>query len=510
MTASRSPSRTSSGSPIKVVQQSTSAFREIAEASDALKHLPKEQALARQSSISQAPRTTNQPVRQWPSTACMPIQQCLCQPVRQWLSAACQPVRQWLPTACQPVSQPVSPFVPASQAVAVNRLDLTNRRPSNESSGRMRTQVPLPSGHKRRPSVLLDHNAAALARVRQLCCEARIFEAAAALDALELDIASTYESPKGLERSDIKDRACQLGSCLQSDPVISKLRSVHGRLKKHLDPQGLLAQSLQGSAEKWVSGELQDPSIHPEFKFSAHMRLLEGTERDDNGPTTQIITKCIMQCWPQTLSNWLALERETAIFEKEWLASCKFFIGVTGELEQLMSSSVHLAIQAFPLPCMEAANIREFAVCLESPLSGYSPGVLEIEQSLPQDKDEFEGWKVPPRRFGYVRNEGLTIKHAAPSTEDPHCVTATIVSKTGFPLPKSMLPLNLMKDIFLSVFHKTFKNMKEKVVENWESTGFPECMAKHPDLYGAVAAIKPDGLESHVSALEEISLEVGV
>jgi len=329
----------------------------------------------------------------------------------------------------------------------------------------------------------------ALARVRQLCCEARIFEAAAALNALQLDIASVYK----LELSEFMDNACQHGSRLQSDSMIAKLQSVHGRYKKHLDPQGLLALALQGSAEKWVSGETWDPSIHPKFHCSIRLRLAEDTEREENGPMSQFIAKVTFECWPQTLTDFVAMERETDLFKKEFIDSCRFITGMPGELEQLMSSSLHVVIRPPLLPLsFENAVTREFAVCEKSPLSGYSPGVLEIEQNLPLDKKEFEGWKVPPQRLGYVRQSGLTIKHIAPSAEDPHCVTVTMVGRGGAPLPRWMLPLGLVKNILLDLLANSFKKIKEKLLGDWESYGYPERIAKNPDLYGAIAAMKPD------------------
>merc|ERR1712032_1021708 len=100
--------------------------------------------------------------------------------------------------------------------------------------------------------------------------------------------------------------------------------------------------------------------------------------------------------------------------------------------------------------------------------------------------------KVPPKRFGYVRQTGLVVKHAAPSTDDPHCVTLTFVGKGGAPVPPWMLPLNVVRDIFLSILPKTLKIQKEKIIDNWEFHGHSERIAKNPDLYGAIGAIQPE------------------
>merc|ERR1711964_385871 len=101
-----------------------------------------------------------------------------------------------------------------------------------------------------------------------------------------------------------------------------------------------------------------------------------------------------------------------------------------------MSSTLHQVVRPPLLPVsFELASSREFAVCKESPLSGYSPGVIQIEESLPLDRSEFEGWKVPPQRAGYIRQTNLCIKHVAPSTEEPNCVTLTILARGGAPLP---------------------------------------------------------------------------
>jgi len=377
---------------------------------------------------------------------------------------------------------------------AVNRLGLTRKRPSVTSANTdlMQNQTSLASGGERkmnpRPSVRIAEEELSFQRIKNLCSEVQVFAAVEELKALELDVATTYELAKAVERMEVMDQAVALSQQLNTDPVLQKLRSVHSRFEEITNPQGLLSQAMTG--ENWVTGELKDADLGEHFRMEVAMRLAEAAERDKDGPATQLIAKVTMSGWPQPASNFLALERETDLFQKEFMADCKFSTGIPGELDQLMSCMGHLQVRPALLPInFEYVFFREFAVCPSGLLPGLSSGALEIESNLPLNKSEFEGWKIPPAKFGNVRSESKQIKHIAPTEGHPELTTITIFSKDGIPLPGWMLPLKFLMKLAIDLCLKTFKRIKEKVVDKWEELPYSDRTKASRKLYDALAGI---------------------
>jgi len=349
---------------------------------------------------------------------------------------------------------------------------------------------------RRSPSALLASDVQALDMVSNLCMGACVFEAARALRALELDVASTCELAKLLERTDVLEGACQLGCRLKNDPVFVKLRSVHGRFDRHLDPKGLLAMATRGSEKDWVVGEIRLPDLGEHFRMKIALRFAQGDEYDKKGPTTQVISRVTVDGWPMKLHAAMALERETDLIQKEWIPDCKFSHGTVGGPEQLMSAMIHQVIRPALLPIsFEHLATREFAVCREAPFPGFSPGVLVVEESLPRGELVFEGWRIPPEKAMYVRMSALVIKHIAPSAEFPGLSTMTLIVKAGVPVSKFMVPLGLLKKIAFQMIPKALKSLKDNAIDRWEQSGYNERVAGSRDFYETIAALE----SSHVS-----------
>merc|ERR1712098_103900 len=82
------------------------------------------------------------------------------------------------------------------------------------------------------------------------------------------------------------------------------------------------------------------------------------------------------------------------------------------------------------------------------------------------------------------------IKHFTPSAEVAGCSDVEIVGIVGQPLPKWIIPLQLIMRIVVGVFSKTFKTFNEKVLDRWTELGYVDRIASLSDLYEAVEDIE--------------------
>lgn len=354
------------------------------------------------------------------------------------------------------------------------------------------TEAPL--AENRKPSKENRANMTKFANVVGLCEEVRVFEAVAALKAVEVKVASTYQLARVAKRTDLLDEICGLAARCGSDPVFVKLRAIHGRMEQALGPQGLLTQSLRGADSDWIIGEIRDPSIGEHFKCEFRIRFAKGEEVEKDGETSQLIARATVSNWPQSLQNWVALERETDLCRKEYVQDCKSVRGTPGGPEQMMSAMLNAIVRPMLMPFkFDAVMARDFSVCADGQIPGFPRAVLQLEQSLPKGEREFEGWTIPPEKWGNIRVSSKIAKVFVPSTVHVNCSTMVLGARIGVPLPKSMVPLGMLKMMMLDVFSKSFQLLKRQVLDSWGSTGYPARIEQARAFYGAVAALGSGG-----------------
>lgn len=323
--------------------------------------------------------------------------------------------------------------------------------------------------------------------IHSLCLEARVLEAAQALKTLESRLESV------LDGECVPADARSARERLKSDPMYAKLRLVYGRLEPYLHPEvGLLMSALRGSDEKWARGVMRDKRISDSFRLEVGIRFLEGKECDVDGAPTQVLIRIRIVNWPQGLADAIALDKETDLGSKLTIADCKSFAGIVGGPEQLMSSMIHYVIRPsqFPVISIDFLQLREYALCHQSPLSEYAAGVFVTENTPPCDGGDFEGWTIPTVKFGTKRICQQTVKHFCWSPECPNTSTQTIVMKAALNIPKLLVSANLIKNIILRTTLTTFVNTKLEVVDKWAERGFVDRIAKERTFYDAVSSIR--------------------
>lgn len=361
-----------------------------------------------------------------------------------------------------------------------------------------------------RPSAALAQLGHAADVIRQLCREARIFEAVDAVAAFERELASAVRLAETCRQDASRRNMLEVAERLMSDQQIAKLRSIFGRLEPYFRPDGLLVAAAGGRPDAWVADVRQDPEICEHFRIEVASRYLDDGEREKSGPVSQILVKISLVNWPQELEDLIALDRETDLAKKEFIEDCRLYEGQPGGPEQLMSSMLHYVIRPslLPLFSIDFLQLREYAVCEQPRVPGYVPGVFVLEETPPSTEQVFEGWQLPASQ-GSIRILQKTIKHLASSAEHPHCSTQTIIMKAGLSIPKGFISLKLVNTIILTTTLKTFKNFKRDSVDRWGEQGVQERMANAGAFYQAVASVKaaPGKTMSEVKAASAIQSE---
>lgn len=340
----------------------------------------------------------------------------------------------------------------------------------------------------------LEQHNSSLATIRQHCCENRLLVAMEALNALELDVAATLKMGAPRNQDGVMDSVAKFSEALSKDGELIKLRSIHSRLDLYLQPNGLLAASLRGSDSSWAVACKREPRIGEHFRMECRMRFLEPSERSEDGGTTQVMFCIILENWPQRLEEFVCMDREVDLMHKDVVEDCRSMCGEVGGPDMLRSSMLYYVIRPALLPMSFAClNIREYAVCHESPVLGFSPGVFVVENTPPlRGGTMYEGFRLPPDKWATKKVIRNTIKHIATSKDHPGCSNQRMVSTAGIPVPQWMVPLHLLVAVILNTTIASFINFKLELADKWEEAGFAKRMADAPDFYGAVRSVGSD------------------
>mmetsp|Transcript_171236 Transcript_171236/g.549014 ORF Transcript_171236/g.549014 Transcript_171236/m.549014 type:complete len:430 (-) Transcript_171236:65-1354(-) len=321
-----------------------------------------------------------------------------------------------------------------------------------------------------------------------LCRKGRVFDAMTALKNLEQDVQE--RSPA--KRLDGGQALRNFVQRLQEDPLLKTLREVHGRMTSVLSILGPSALPGGAGDKRWVSVNITDPNIHPEFHGDIRIRFAEGAERDPHGPSTQIITYGSLTAYPMDLEEFVSVYRETDLYEKEWVADCEQCEGKVGGPEKLYSAYSRFINSSPLMPTrLEILTVREFAVCTKSPVPNRGPGVVVVDMSPPSDAKTFAGWPMPDpvKRITRMSGVGL-ILYFTPRKDKPGFCDVFAFAKAAAPLPQWLVPLSLLKRFFANHFVSLFRAIKNFIKDDWEKLGYKDRISGKPDLYESISDIK--------------------
>lgn len=279
---------------------------------------------------------------------------------------------------------------------------------------------------------------------------------------------------------------------LKVDPLLVKLRSVHGRMAA-----ALIVLQKPVRTDKGVKLELKDPQIGEAFRLEMRIRFAEGSEREKNGPSTQIIIQCSIFNYPTSLLHLIASDCECDLMKKEWIKDASLLTGIPGRLARLYCAQMHTTLSSSMLPIkLDDVIFREFAVCTgEGKLPNIGPGVLVVEYRAPVNVKEFEGLPIATKRKGVVRiTDGQTFFYKTQS-KIPSCSNMQIVAKVGLPVPQMILPLSILKSFAADAMRESFKRIKVGLFDNWDALEHQSRIDANPDLYRAVSEIPADKLD---------------
>jgi len=309
------------------------------------------------------------------------------------------------------------------------------------------------------------------------------------LKALELDVASALT----LATVDGSSPLRQFQEGLASDSITKKLRTMQPRIENQLKPDGLLSMALRGGKNAWIVGTVDDPYIGENFNLEIKVRWLDSSEHVPDGPMCQFILCATASGWPQLPKHFVALSRELDLGRKELVQDCTHWRGTPGGHEQLMSSAVQYVIRPALCPVnLEFCLSREFAILEEGSIPGYPAGVMVVEEALPTGVSEFEGWPVPPTRWGYVRMTQTLVWHVSSSQEFPGCSNCKQVGRYGAALPQWMTPLTLIHKVCMGIIHKTLQRLIVGALPKWDEAHGPRMQNPDiKDLYDGIASSFP-------------------
>lgn len=342
------------------------------------------------------------------------------------------------------------------------------------------------------PSVDTKPLEARLDRLFVLCREARIFEAASALQQLQEDInAATsrcrQEEP-GAESSEAMSVLKGLSGRVQTEPGLLALRAVHARMRQLLSRMGPQALPSGPKDSRWVHTTIKDPAVGSDFLAEVHLRFAESGERDAGGPSTQLILCGQLFRFPMELAKFVSVYRETDLYRKEWIADAESCEGGTSGPEQLYSSYSRI-INASPiLPIrLEVLTVREFAVCADAPLMGHRAGILVSDMSPPPDVKEYCGWPLPaqPKKSVRLSNIGLFL-YFVPNEANACQTDVFAFCRAGVPVPQWLVPLSVVKSFLAHHFLSVFKAIKLNIANHWHELGYSDRIAGCPDFYGPI------------------------
>lgn len=313
------------------------------------------------------------------------------------------------------------------------------------------------------------------------CKEGRIFDAAEALQTLELSMAAEPADSKAVV--DIRSR-------LQNEAVLTVLRVMHARMMQSLSSVGPRSLPQGESDRRWATIQVADPLIDPAFRADFYIRFAEGAERDPHGPSTQELICCNIFNFPMDVVRFASVYRETDLYQKEWIVDCEKCEGQVGGQEKLYSAVSYVINSSPILPVrLEVITVREFSVCDTAPLDGQGPGVLVMDCSPTGDESEFAGWELPPKLRKAVRLSANLVLYIKPTPGKPGYSDCFAVAKVGAPIPQWLVPQSLIKRFMAKHFVSVFQAYKLHIGDHWDELQYKNRIATCTDFYDPIIKI---------------------
>jgi len=383
---------------------------------------------------------------------------------------------------------------PTLQAIKVHSEQRRGSGPAESNEAEVEVELEAPAAGEGPDAKGLK---AGLEALLSLCRECRVFDAAKALEQLEVDLRLARARCNGggeQELDELSGVVEEVESKLrQEDAVIAALRAVHGRMRQTLSSMGPRALPMGEKDNRWAQVTIKDPVIGSEFLADIRMRFLEVAERDREGPSTQICICGQLSRFPLCLEQFISVYRETDLYQKDWIADCERCEGEVAGPERFYSALSRIINSSQLLPCrLDVLTVREFATCDTAPLSGRRSGVLVMDMSPPSDSREFASWQMPPHlEKKSVRLSGVgLILYFMPSEGRPEWCDVFAFARCAAPLPQWIVPLSLIKRFLAGHFISVFKAIRVHIADRWAELRYQERIAGCQDFYGPIAALR--------------------
>jgi len=321
---------------------------------------------------------------------------------------------------------------------------------------------------------------ALLQTVHELCRKGRVFDAMEALQKLEQDLSMTG----------VADIAA-IGRLLDGGALVVELRQTYARAKKMLTKLGPEVLPQGDGDNRWACTTIHDPQVDKNFRADIQVRFAVGSERDKGGPSAQIITCGMISNFPLDVHRFVALYRETDLYQKEWMLDCELSNGKVAGLENMYAASSHIVNSSPLLPMkVDVLTIREFIICSDPLFPDRDPGVLIVDASPPQDMTSFAGSGLPQQAPRSVRISSMClVMYLTPSRGRPGYSDVFVIAKAGLPVPEWILPLTLIKKFLANYYVNGFRSAKAHIVDKWADLDYERRIMGCPDFYESATGI---------------------
>mmetsp|Transcript_10540 Transcript_10540/g.17577 ORF Transcript_10540/g.17577 Transcript_10540/m.17577 type:complete len:413 (-) Transcript_10540:195-1433(-) len=353
-----------------------------------------------------------------------------------------------------------------AELVAIEELRTNDNTPNCVQSPTKLNPGPEHESNDIRPWGDLNNLEEQFAAVQQLCREARVLEAGSKLDELDWGLAAALKS-----QTEASNPFLEFSERVKVDPVLRKLKLLRPRVQAQLKPDALLSLVLKGEKSAWIAETVKDPSIGENFTLEVKVRFAEKPEYIAGAGACQFILCCTCSGWPQPVESFIALVRELDFGKKEHIHDCTDLQGTPGGPEQLMTAWLRYVVRPALCPLnLEFVLRREFDLLQDGAIPGYPAGVMMLEKSMPTGVADFEGWPVPPTKWGQYRMSNDVVWHASPDKERQGCASIIMAGRYGAPIPKWMAPLSIIHKVCMGTIHKTLQKLIVAALPEWDKT----------------------------------------
>eukprot|EP00931_Biecheleriopsis_adriatica_P120909 TRINITY_DN96000_c0_g1_i1.p1 TRINITY_DN96000_c0_g1~~TRINITY_DN96000_c0_g1_i1.p1 ORF type:complete len:436 (+),score=93.69 TRINITY_DN96000_c0_g1_i1:88-1308(+) len=310
--------------------------------------------------------------------------------------------------------------------------------------------------------------------VSKLCRQGKIVEAMEGLTLLERRAKSKQSS---------------LAEALSS-PELLRLREIRDRRDSFLTR---LVQPAWKAGETWAVIELEDPQISPDFKLVMRIRLARGKERSSTAGGSQLIIGTRCEGFPLPLTKFIALHSRTHLLRKEWIKDCEKLVGKPAHAGNAYTALLVSMLSPKMLPFrLEDIIMRNFIIHSEAPpqIENSRPGIMVMESSPSSELSHYDGVELPKSRRGVLQITGSEkLNYFMPNRKNKEAVDVISSVRIFLPMPEWLLSLELVKRFLADMFANTLRNIKERVICQWDTLEYDQEIANDPAFFSQLQEI---------------------